>query len=56
VNLIFTAGAGTLTVPVDVGSAPPSTTVLTFLAVFVAAVLIAAAGLRSRLQRGGAAS
>lgn len=55
VNLIFTAGTGKLTVPVDVGSAPPSTAVLILFAVFVAAVLIAAAGLRRRLQPGGAA-
>jgi len=56
VNLMFTAGSGTLTVPVDVGSAPPSTTVLILFAVFVAAVLITAAGLRARLERIGAAS
>jgi hypothetical protein len=56
VNLTFTAGAGTLTVPVDVASAPPSAAILILFVAFVAAVLTTAAGLRRLLQPGGAAS
>ncbi len=56
VNLTFTVGASTLTVPVDVASAPPSAAILIFFVLFVAAVLSTAACLRRRLRPGGAAS
>ena len=56
VNLTFTAGAGSLTVPVDVRSTPPNVAVLILFVVFVAAVLITAAGLRRRLRPGKAAA
>lgn len=56
VNLTFTAGAGTLSLPVDVASAPPNAAILILFAAFVAAVLITAAGLRRLRQPGGAAS
>jgi hypothetical protein len=55
VNLIFTAGAGKLTVPVDVASAPPNAAILVFFAAFIATVLVTAAILRRHLRPGGAA-
>jgi hypothetical protein len=48
VNLKFTAGASAITVPADVGSAPPNPVVLAVFAVFVALVLSLAAYVRHR--------
>jgi hypothetical protein len=53
VTLTFTAAGGTLTLPVDVASAPPDTTVLVSFALLTAAILGIAACVRrrSRLPR-----
>lgn len=51
VNLILTAGPGALTVPVDVGSAPPNRLILTLFAAFVALVLGVAAYGRQRWSK-----
>ena len=56
VNLTFTAARSTLTVPVDVAGAPPSTTILTSFVVLVAAILGTAGWLRRHLRSEGAVS
>lgn len=48
VNLKFTAGASAITVPADVGSAPPSPVILAVFVVFVALVFSMAAYVRRR--------
>jgi len=53
VNLTFTVGASALTVPVDVGSAPPSAAALSSFVVFVAAVVGTAAVVRRRRTQPG---
>jgi hypothetical protein len=55
VNLTFTVRGGTLRVPVDVASAPPSLTVLTLFVLIVVTILGSAAYLRRRQMLEGAA-
>jgi len=56
VNLTFTAGAGLLTVPVDVASSQPSPAILILFLLSLATILGTAASIRRRRRPEGAAS